>query len=573
MQDVILLVDDEEMVLNALARVLNEDNYTILKTTSPKEALRLLEKYDVHVLISDQRMPEMTGCELLKQVKKDFSQTVTMIISGYADFEAVKESINEGHIYKFISKPWDNSYLKDQIREAVKYGKFQRMVEQELQKIQLTDKLTGLPNRAAFMQKIMNLEERSREQNYFIALLLIDIDRFGSINNRFGQHIGDQVLQALSDQLLSSLPPHGYLARIGNDEFVVMLDQIMHVSQVKPVVQELENMLKNPIMVSEREVYVTSSIGVALYPQDSERADVLVEKSHIALNFGKKIGGGLVQFYDPEMEKQTDVNILLETEIHHAVENDELVNFYQPVVSFESGKIIGAESLVRWQHPRRGLLAPLQFMPLCEQSGLIIPIDKSVLKKAIADLKEFSLQNEKDYYISSNFSIRHFMSIGLLESIQKMIRENGVLPHHIVIEVTESLLAHDSKMLLDVLQSLHNLGVRLALDDFGTGYASLSYLKKYPFDILKIDRSYIREIGRSKNDEVLISAMINMAKSMGQKVIAEGIESKKQIDFLKAAGCDYAQGFLLSHPIPKAEFVKKMSTKEFTKSIEKLIKS
>lgn len=569
MSSIILLVDDDEGVLNALSCVLDEEEYVILKTTHPKDVFKILEKNEVHVLISDQKMPEITGCELLKEVKNRYPNIVTVILSAYTDFESIQEAINEGNIYKFLSKPWDNNFLREQVRSAVAHYNNQKSIELEIGKASFLDRVTNLSNREVFVQQVINLEKSARENKYFIALLLIDIDRFGNINNQFGHHIGDQILRVIADRLRSWVPQNAYLARIGNDEFAILFDQVAHVTQIEPVVRKLDQILKQPFIISEREVYIMLSIGIALYPQDSERADVLIEKANIALNFCKKVGGGVSQFYDPEMEKEADVNILMETELHNAVENKQFVNFYQPIVSLKTGKISGIEALVRWQHPRRGLLAPLQFIPLCEKSGLIVSIDSMVLQKGIEDIKLFNhIVELKDLYISSNFSIRHFISMGLKEKIEKLVANSDLPPYHIVIEVTESLLVHHSNMLQTVLKSLHDLGVRLALDDFGTGYASLSYIRKYPFDLLKIDRSYIREIGHSKNDEVLIAAMINMAKSLGQKVVAEGIESQNQIDFLKDKGCDFGQGFVFSQPVSKEELMKKIKVEEFVKSME-----
>lgn len=568
MPNTILLVDDDVVVLNALSRVLNEDNYVIFKTSSPKEALKILEEQEINVLMTDQRMPGMTGCELIKEVKNKYPSIVAVILSSYADFEIVQEAINEGHVFKFLSKPWDNNFLREQIKECIHHYNINKTLQLERENLYFIDRTTGLPNREALFQQIFNLGSKSRENKTSMVLLLIDVDRFGDINNRFGYYIGNQILRAVADRLRAGISSEVYLARIGNDEFAILFNEISHISQIELIVQKIDKILKQPLIISEREVYVTFSMGIALYPQDSERPDALVEKSNIALNFCKRIGGGLSQFYDNEMEKETDINILMEAEIYKGLEKKEFLNFYQPIVSLTEGKISGVEALVRWQHPRRGLLGPLQFIPLCEKSDLIVSVDSMVFENGVEDIKLFNKTIEvNDLYVASNFSIRHFMSTGLIEKISKLVEKSGLLPQSIVIEVTESLLVHDSRILQEVLNSLHDLGVRLALDDFGTGYASLSYIKKYPFDLLKIDRSYVREIGRAKNDEALITAMINMGKSLGQKVVAEGVETQSQIDFLKDKGCDFGQGFIFSHPISKEEVIKKISSEEFVKSI------
>lgn len=569
MQITLLLVDDEEIVLNSLMRALSKDDYKILTALSAEAALEILEKNEIHIIISDQRMPNMTGSELLKIVKERYPDVITMILSGYADFEAVKEAINQGHIYKFLSKPWDNTFLREQVQEAMVQYQIRKGMEEERVKLLYFDKLTGLPNRVSFVSELAAATENARKLQYYVAVLIVDMDRFGNINNRFGQHIGNQILQAIGDRLKIWAGGEYITARIGNDEFAVILDAVSQLNEVRLRVQDLEKTLKQPFIISEREVYITFSIGVSLYPQDCDRYDMLIEKANIALNSCKEVGGGVYQFYDASMEKEADINLLLESEIHRALEEDQFINLYQPIVSLETGKVIGVEALLRWQHPRRGLLSPIQFLPMCELSGLIIPIDTSVLRKAIDDLKLFIQHGLTDLYVSSNFSTRHFMCFGLPELVRGMLEVTGIPPEKVVIEVTESLLVQNSDMVLSALQALHGLGVRLALDDFGTGYASLSYLKKYPFDILKIDKSYIREIGHSKNDEVLISAMINMAKSLGQKVVAEGVETQAQIDFLRSRDCELGQGFIFSKPVSSEEIITKLTSNEFVKQIQK----
>lgn len=568
MQSTILLVDDESIILNSLSRTLSKDGYQIFTATNAAEAIEILQENEIHVIISDQRMPTMMGSEFLKKVKEAYPTIVTMILSGYADFDAVRDAINDGHIYKFLSKPWDNSVLRENVQDAIIQYRTRVAIEQEREKMMFQDKLTGLPNRLSFMTELANATDLARKNQSTVAVLMLDLDRFSNINNRFGQHIGNQILQAVAERLKAWTAARSPVARVGNDEFAILLSDLTQVNQIKMRVQELESALKEPFYISEREVYITFSIGVSLYPQNCDRFDALLEKANMALSYCKEIGGGISQFYDVVMEKEADINLLLETEVHRALDEGQFLNYYQPIVNLQTGKVVGAEALLRWQHPRRGLLAPMQFLPLCEASGLIIPIDTSVLRRAIEDLKAFMRLGLTDLYISSNFSTRHFMCFGLTELVSGMIELTEIAPEKVVIEVTESLLVQNSEMVLTALQSLHDLGVRLALDDFGTGYASLSYLKKYPFDILKIDKSFVREIGVSKNDEVLISAMINMAKSLGQDVVAEGIETDKQVRFLKERDCKLGQGFLFSEPVPFEELARQLVSPEYNQAIQ-----
>lgn len=571
MKGTILVVDDEKNVLEALVRTLNNEEYVIIAAASAAEAFDILKTQEVHIVMADQKMPNITGNELLKQVKEMYPDIITMMISGYADFEAIQEAINEGHVYKFVNKPWDNDKLRRCIDEAMMYAMGRKFLKRARENYFTRDRLTELFNRDTFINILNKLNERDISSKKTVVVMVIDIDRFRYINNQFGQHIGNQILRAMAERLRTWRQNEEKIARIGDDEFGIIIDNVVDLVEIEATVRELNEVLSAPYMILEREVYITCSTGVAMFPRDTTRLDRLIEKAHLAVGLSKQLGGSLCQFYEPSMEREENMNLLLEAEIRKGIEAREFVNFYQPIVNFCTGEIVGAEALVRWQHPQKGLLGPMGFIPICELSGLIMPIDRLVFKTALEHLQFFMSHDVQEIYISSNFSTRHFMLMELYDLMSCLIENTKIDPKKITIEVTERLLLQQSDVVLNNIEALSRLGVRLAIDDFGTGYASLSYLKKYPFNVIKIDRSYTREIGRKKNDEMLIVAMINMVKSLGKQVIAEGVETQEQINFLRAHGCDYGQGFIFSQPLSFDTFFEKLKTKEFTESIRQRI--
>lgn len=560
MQKTILLVDDEPNILRALSRLLTDANYQVITANSGKEALEHLKKEKIQVVISDQRMPIMTGSELLSHVKKNYPEVVRIILSGYTDFDAIKEAINEGAIYKFLGKPWDDNLLLKDLTDAFKFYESQETAkknEKEVIDLMYQDKLTGLTNRLSFTQHLFTAIKRAKNNNLELSLIYIEIDNF-NIPDRYGFDISELVLQEIAKRLSQCVKDRYYVSRLGNLEFALVFADFNSLSEVENFVIKVMLSLKQPYLIKDLKILLTVSIGVSLYPKHTEYPDSLRQYAHLALLQSKKLGGNQIQFFDTSMDRPVEAQLALETDMNFALERNQFVVYFQPLTDSKSEKIIGAEALLRWQHPQHGLLTPAAFLSLCEASGLIVDVGAFVLKTVANQIKEWCDMGFTDICIAVNLSQRQFNHPGLVDLIKNILETTKISPHNLELEVTESLIMQNVDHNIELLKSFQKLGLKLALDDFGTGYSSLSYLKQFPFDILKIDGSFIKDLPAAEDSVAIVTAIIAMAKSLGLKVIAEGIEKREQFELLKEKQCDYIQGYLFGKPMPAREFTEKL---------------
>lgn len=558
MQHTLLLVDDEPNILSTLTLLLGDAGYRILTATSGKDALERLTHETVHVIISDQRMPYMTGSELLSQVRKLYPGTVRMILSGYADFDAVKDAINEGAIYKFLSKPWDDDALLVNVRDAVaKYESQQKIKQNEATILELMyqDKLTGLCNRLSFSYNLFSVIKKCQQARSKFSLITMDVDRFGTINDTFGFNNGDKVLREIAQRISQLICNKNHVARLGSNQFSIIYENEHEKYDIDTFIDKLSTILKQPFLTADAKLYITVSMGVSYYPEHSEQPDILRRYANLALLHSKKLGGNHVQIYDSSLNIPTE-RLVLETELHDAIAKKEFVVYYQPLVNIDSGKIVAAEALLRWQHPKHGLIAPDLFLSLCEETGLIVDIGAFVLHTACEQIQSWRTEANIELSVAVNFSQRQFNHPGLIELIKAVLKTTSLPAQYLEIEITESMMMQNSDQNIALLRTLQNLGLRLSLDDFGTGYSSLSYLKQFQFDILKIDKSFINDIAISKDVETIVTAIITMAKSLGLTIIAEGVETQAQLELLKEKKCDIMQGYLFSKPLSAVDFVR-----------------
>ncbi len=561
MQNTLLLVDDEPNVLRSLTRLFSDNGYRVLMANSGKEALELLLNEKVQVIISDQRMPTMTGSQLLIIVRKLYPDTVRLILSGYADFNAVQSAINEGAIFKFLTKPWDDELLLKDVNDALKKYDEQIKVkenERELEKLMYQDKLTGLCNRLSFSQNLFSVIKKAEAREPKFALLTIDVDRFEEINNSFGFENGDKVLKEIAIRLSQLDVNQGEVARLSSNQFSIIYVNEFDLSAINDFIETVSNRLKQPFMIAGSKLYINVSMGVSYYPQHARNPDLLRQCANLALLYSKKLGGNNVQIYDSSLNKPKE-KLTLESDLHDAIEKKEFVLYYQPQVDIQSKKIMGAEALLRWQHPTRGLITPNLFLSLCEESGLIIDIGAYVFHAVCEQIKLWRAMGYTELTVAVNLSQRQFTHTGLIELIKAILKSTDVSSENLELEITESILMENTERNIKLLQTLKNLGFKLSLDDFGTGYSSLSYLKKFPFDVLKIDKSFIDDIVASKDSEAIVSAIIAMAKSLGLTIVAEGVETQAQLDILKEKQCDIMQGYLFSKPITAEKFTELLS--------------
>jgi diguanylate cyclase (GGDEF)-like protein len=426
--------------------------------------------------------------------------------------------------------------------------------------------LTGLPNRVLFKDRVTHAIAHARRYEYHLALLFLDLDRFKIINDTLGHNIGDQLLKHVADRLSESIrhsdsigrsvendQPH-QLARLGGDEFTVLLTNLRDVQDASKVARRILGMLARPFSVGGHEIFVTVSVGIAIFPADGDSVDVLLKNSDTAMYHAKEQGRNNLQYYSNAMNAEANERLMLEGEVRHATEREEFVVYYQPQIDLRSGRIVGAEALVRWQHPQRGLLGPGEFLQAASDTGMIRAIDEWVLRTACRQSRAWQQRGLGVPSISINVSNSLFHGTTLLKAVEDTLADTGLAPNRLELELTESIAMRNVDTSISVLQQLKTIGLQLAIDDFGTGYSSLSYLQRLPVNRVKIDQSFVRELLSRVQPVPIIRAIIAMAHSLQLEVLAEGVEHDTQRIILLAEGCDKAQGYLFGRPMPAAEF-------------------
>ena len=415
------------------------------------------------------------------------------------------------------------------------------------------DALTGLPNRLLFLDRLGQALAQAQRHGCLVAVMLLDIDRFKAINDSFGHTIGDELLRAFGQRLVECAREGDTVARLGGDEFTVLLPDIRHADHAALVAQKILDALQRPIPLNGHEVFTTTSIGIALHPLDRD-SETLLTHADTAMYKTKNDGGNGYRFYTAEMVSADLRRLSLESDLRKAIERNELVLHYQPQADIGSGRILGVEALLRWQHPEHGLIPPGDFIPLAEETGLIVPIGEWVLRTACARNRAWQNMNLPALRVAVNISGRQFRQGDFLEMVYAVLEDTGLDSRYLEIELTESILMQDTTATVRILNELSALGVQIAVDDFGTGYSSLSYLKRFPIDMLKIDRSFVRDLTTDPDDAAIVNAVIALSHNLGIKAIAEGVETPEQLDFLYRHGCDAMQGYCLSRPLPAEAF-------------------
>ncbi len=579
----LLLVDDEEDVIASLERLLRYDGYNILHANSGRQGLEMLAKHNIGVVISDQRMPEMSGVEFLAQVKELYPETVRIVLSGSADFDSVREAINQGAIYKFFSKPWDNEVLRVDVMEAFWRQELAHEKAHLLQEIQAAngqlaqvnlelaaavenkdaqieriahyDALTDLPNRILFLDRLDQELARAHRDNRMVAVMSLDLDRFKQVNDSYGHPVGDQLLQAVAGRLTSQIRACDTVARTAGDEFGVVLTGLKATHDAAEVAQKLlDSFAHNPISIGDSEIFITLSMGISIYPVDGLNTTTLLKNAEAAQHQAKDEGHNNFQFYAGHMNASAWQRLNLETELRRAIEREEFMLYYQPKVDMDSAKIVGAEALLRWQSPERGLVTPGDFIPLLEETGLILPVGEWVLRAASKQARTWITAGLPDVHIAVNLSTLQFRQPDFAGMVLGILTENGLDPAlgAIELELTESLLMSNAEGAIDTLNKLHEAGIRFSIDDFGTGYSSLSYLKRFSISSLKIDQSFVHELSSDRDDEAIVAAIIALGHSLGLSIIAEGVETTAQLAKLRKMGCNEIQGYLFSRPVSAA---------------------
>jgi diguanylate cyclase (GGDEF)-like protein len=442
-----------------------------------------------------------------------------------------------------------------------------KRAEAKIEFLAYHDSLTNLPNRMLFEECMARALAHAKRHDQLLATLFIDLDRFKHINDTLGHRVGDLLLRAVADRLRKTLRRSDLIARqetdkistniarFGGDEFIILLPDIRHAQDAANAARRILDSLSDVIEVDAHKVTISSSIGISLYPMDGEGIDELVKNADTAMYYAKKLGRNNYQFYGDSIRATNSDKFAQERDLHRALERKEFMLCYQPQLDILTGKIVGTEALIRWQHPDLGVVYPTEFIPLAEKVGLIVPISEWVLRKACDQNVAWQRSGFAQMRVAVNLSGLLFKDQKVVETITQILNNTGMAPHHLEIELTEGTFLQNPENASEVFKQLKTMGVRVAIDDFGTGYSSLGSLKRYPVDSLKIDRSLVQDVDKDQDSTAICTAIISMAHSLQLKVVAEGVETKQQLAFLRGQGCDEMQGYLFSPPVPSNDII------------------
>lgn len=557
----LLLVEDDPAIQRLIGAYLKTLNVDCESTGCGTEAFESLQHRVPDLILLDHEMPGESGLEVLERLKADpaLARIPVIYVTGTRNEEVISRCFALG-ANDYIQKPLRRQELVARVRSVLAH---QRMMR-ELWSNARTDSLTGLPNRLLLQESLARAIERtSRDARYRFALLFLDFDRFKLINDSLGHDVGDLLLQQIAERLRTNLRGEDAivrdsrmttLSRLGGDEFVILLGDIPDENAAGAVAMRLLGILNRPYLLAGHTVNSTASIGVVCSDRGYATADEMLRDADIAMYEAKARGKGCHVIFDPSMHAAVVERHRIEKELREAVGTDQIHLVYQPICAIEDGGVVGMEALARWTHPERGLIPPDRFIPVAEETHLIVPLGEQVLNAACMQFKGWRKQHPGLKYVSVNVSRAQLEVPGFATLVRETVNRHGMAPDELQLEVTESMIMSDPETAVTLLQELDALGIRLAMDDFGTGYSSLSCLHRFPFDVIKIDRCFVQELAGERSEFVaLVHAIVNLAWNLGMECVAEGIETREQVAVLLAVECLYGQGYLLGQPAAGAE--------------------
>ena len=560
----ILVIEDEEPVLAGMSALLIAENFDVIGAENGKVGVKLAIKNQPDLIICDVTMPELDGYGVLRELRQN--PATAMIPFIFLTAKSTKSDLRQGMELgadDYLTKPFTRDELLGAI--AARFKKQTVMFEHYSTELQHTEEkvnhlvyynnLTDLPNRLSlqeqFYQAIAHIDKLPSQSS--ISILSISLDRFSRVNDFLGYTLGDLLLKSVAERLTMCVSSGDFVAHLQADIFAIILLTDDKTKSDVGVIHDILNTISQPFMLEGHEVFITASIGISRYPSDGGDIDTLIKNASLATFGAKKQGGNTYQFYTSDMQADSVDQLALESSLRRALEREEFQVYYQPQVELKTGKIVGIEALIRWQHPELGLISPATFIPLAEETGLIMPIGEWVLKTACAQTKAWQTAGFSSLRVAVNLSCRQFNQANLGESIVEILNNTGLAPQFLELEITESVLTQNESAAIKTLNKLKLLGIEISIDDFGTGYSSLSYLKKFPFSTLKIDRSFIRNINTDARCKNITMAIIQMSQKLNLKVIAEGVEAAEEVCFLCQHDCDEVQGYLFCRPVPPEE--------------------
>jgi len=574
----ILVTDDDAMTRMLTRQCLEAENMVVLEAENGPAAIDLFVRESPDLVFLDVQMPGMSGLEVCERIRRmpQGRDVPIMLVTGADDQKSIDRGFRAGAT-QYKTKPVNWTLLgrdvKFMLRAAENFEALKRQ-EDRLRYLAYYDPLTSLPNRRSFTEELDRLVLTHHSKDSFVAVLFIDLDHFKRINDSIGHARGDRLLVEIAKRLVDELKPYGeinllsdfgdyqylggkesiIIARLGGDEFTVVLPNIKNEEGVTEIARKILKSLSQPVALQSHNPVVTPSIGVAMFPRDGTDPDTLVRNADTAMYAAKSMGRSCFRFYQDDMNSSAVELLKMEEELREALTDNQLVLHYQPLVNSMTGEVSGLEALARWNHPERGMISPAAFIPVAEQTGQIIELTSWVIREAIKDCNIWEQAGFSDFKISVNISALEFNHDDLASHITSLFQEVDFNKRRVQLELTESAIMTDAQANIKKLSELCDLGVTLAVDDFGTGYSSLSYLRQFPINVLKIDRSFVMGIG-TEDGNAIVDAITSLAKALRLGLVAEGVETKEQMEYLIHNGCDTLQGFYLSRPVPARDII------------------
>ncbi|MGH8691160.1 MAG: putative bifunctional diguanylate cyclase/phosphodiesterase [Burkholderiales bacterium] len=546
----VLLIEDNPGDARLIQEMIREDPDAPFKLHCADRLSRALEHLsngETGLVLLDLSLPDSIGLDTFARVYAHSPTVPIIVLTGNDDQKTALSAVKGGAQDYLVKGRLDRELLLRAMHYSIERKRYQVQLEHQAN----YDALTGLPNRNLLHDRLRQAVYAQRLPRA-IAVVFMDLDHFKFVNDSLGHSTGDLLLKAMAERLRSVLREGDTVGRVGGDEFVLILNDQSNEEIIYRAMQRISSKVSELITIGGKELYVTCSAGISIYPQDGRDVETLLKNADAAMYRAKEGGRSNFQFYTSEMNERVNERLVLENALRRALERDELILHYQQKVNLKTGAIVGAEALVRWMHPEWGLVRPARFIPLAEETGLIVNIGEWVLREACRQTRAWIDGGLSPGGVSVNLSVRQFRQEGLVRSVDRILHETGLEPAQLEMELTESMVMQNVDTAIAILQGLKQLGVALSVDDFGTGYSSLSYLKDLPIDALKIDRSFVRDIGSGAEaeDGVLAQAIISLGHALHLKVIAEGVETDAQVRFLRRHGCDEVQGFFYGEAVP-----------------------
>ncbi|MGB5365477.1 MAG: EAL domain-containing protein [Polyangiales bacterium] len=548
----VLLVEDNRIdaqLIRRLLRRVSTSYYRITHVRTLNDAVLSAEELSPDVILADLNLPDSRGTDTVASLQTAYPDIPLIIVSAWEDEAVSLRSVKAGAQDYLVKGHIDGANLHRVIRYAIE----RKRTELELVRLAQFDQLTGLPNRTLLRERVNHALARAMRSGSGVATLILDMDRFKEINDMLGHEVGDKLLIKAAKRIRANVRDQDTVARLGGDEFAVVLEGVSEPKEVLPVIERIVDSLREVTTVDGHEVNTSTSIGIAMYPENGSNISELLRAADLAMYQAKSSGRACYQFFADAMQEEAQSRRALEWALRHAVEANEFQLFYQPQVCLRTGGVIGVEALIRWMHPTRGLLTPYHFIGALEEFGLINEVGEWVLQTACEQMRRWQALELQPMRISVNVSAQQFEDPLLIDKVRSALASTDLSPEFLELELTESCLMSDPAQAGALLREIRDVGVRIAIDDFGTGYSSLTYLNEFPLNALKIDKSFVQSVESNDRGGPISKMIIGLGQNLGLEVIAEGVETSGQLAYMQEHGCDIAQGYLYARPESPAD--------------------